>query len=66
MPTFTPPPTLAQRITRALAGHRTALENGDFTHATAAEELLNALLGRWPHKGLAVTDPELDARLSVT
>ena len=50
----------------ALAGHRTALENGDFTHATAAEELLNALLGRWPHKGLAVTDPELDARLSVT
>jgi hypothetical protein len=43
-----PTPTLAERITRALAGHRNALERGDFTHAAAAEELMNALLARWP------------------
>ena len=49
MPTFAPPPTLTERITRALATLRTAREHGD-TDELAVEDLLNALLDRLPRK----------------
>ena len=49
MPTFAPPPTLPDRITRALATLRAARERGD-TDELAVEALLNALLDRLPRK----------------
>lgn len=60
-----PVPPLRERITRALAGHRNALECGDFAHAAGAEELMNAVLNRLPRRALATLDPQLDARLTV-
>lgn len=48
LPTFTPLPTLSERITHALAGLRKARRDGDLAHEYGAEELMNALLARWP------------------
>ncbi|WP_165612199.1 hypothetical protein [Mycolicibacterium setense] len=53
MSTFTPPRTLTQRITDALAALRTLREQGNPDHIEEATNVLDSLIDRYPRRSTA-------------